>query len=153
MHGRNTTVPSGKQTDDVGGGGDLSRPALVETMLRGEKEGEEWEAVASFCETVMLEKEAAGRVRERSRPSRPSLRGRRQGAGAPGAISGHRRRGSAGDELAARHPTRTRPVPAARLVRRAPQGVVRQTSQGRSLLGWREFSNEVPSPRDAQVEK
>ena len=31
LHGRNTAVPSG----DVGG---LSRPALVETMLRGEEE-------------------------------------------------------------------------------------------------------------------
>ena len=43
-------------------GGDLSRPGLVEAMLRGETE---WEAVASFCGAIMLAKEEAGRVRER----------------------------------------------------------------------------------------
>ena len=42
------------------GGDDLSRPALVEAMLRGGPEV--WEA--SFCEAVMLAKEEAGRLRE-----------------------------------------------------------------------------------------
>ena len=56
-------------------GGDLSRPALVEAMLRGETE---WEAVASFCEAVMLAKEEANRVRERTASSlHPSRSGRR----------------------------------------------------------------------------
>ena len=53
-------------------GGDLSRPALVAAMLRGETE---WEAVASFCEAVMLAKEEAGRVRERTRSSLRPTRG------------------------------------------------------------------------------
>ena len=35
----------------IGSGGGLSRPALVQAMVRGERE---WEAVASFCEAVML---------------------------------------------------------------------------------------------------
>ncbi|PZC86367.1 hypothetical protein B5X24_HaOG209086 [Helicoverpa armigera] len=55
------------------GGGDLSRPALVQAMVRGERE---WDAVASFCEAVMLEKEEA--ERQRVRTSHP---GRRAGAG------------------------------------------------------------------------
>ena len=50
------------------GDSDLSRRALVEAMVRSE---EEWAAVASFCEAVMLAKEEADRVRQRSlRPSR-----------------------------------------------------------------------------------
>ena len=53
-------------------GGDLSRPALVAAMLRSETE---WEAVASFCEAVMLAKEEAGRVRERTRSSLRPTRG------------------------------------------------------------------------------
>ena len=44
------------------GGDDLSRPALVEAMLRGGPEL--WVAVTSFCETVMLAKEEARRLRE-----------------------------------------------------------------------------------------
>ena len=60
-------------------GGDLSRPALVEAMLRGETE---WEAVASFCEAVMLVKEEAGRERERTasslHPNRSGVRPRRR---------------------------------------------------------------------------
>ena len=44
------------------GGGDLSRPALVQAMVRSERA---WEAVTSFCEAVMLAKEEAERVRER----------------------------------------------------------------------------------------
>ena len=56
-------------------GGDLSRPALVSAMLRGETE---WEAVATFCEAVMLAKEMAGRERERTASSlRPNRIGRR----------------------------------------------------------------------------
>ena len=58
----------------IGSGGGLSRPALVQAMVRSERE---WEAVASFCEAVMLAKEVAGRMRERA--SRPSRRGRRPG--------------------------------------------------------------------------
>ncbi|PZC81930.1 hypothetical protein B5X24_HaOG211716 [Helicoverpa armigera] len=51
------------------GGGDLSRPALVQAMVRGERE---WDAVASFCEAVMLEKEEAERQSSHlsSRPPR-----------------------------------------------------------------------------------
>ncbi|KAJ8706530.1 hypothetical protein PYW07_012608 [Mythimna separata] len=47
------------------GGGDLSHRALVQAMVRSE---EGWRVVASFCEAVMLVKEAADRehVRERS---------------------------------------------------------------------------------------
>ena len=60
------------------GGGDLSRPALVQTMVRSERE---WEAVTSFCEAVMLAKEVAGRERERI--SRPSRRGGRTGRRGP----------------------------------------------------------------------
>ena len=44
------------------GGGDLSRWALVEAMVRRE---EEWQAVADFCEAVMLAKEEAERIRQR----------------------------------------------------------------------------------------
>uniref|UniRef100_A0A2H1VNV0 SFRICE_024789 n=1 Tax=Spodoptera frugiperda TaxID=7108 RepID=A0A2H1VNV0_SPOFR len=57
---------------DVVGDGDLSRPALVQTMVRSERD---WDAVSSFCEAVMLAKEEAGRVRERT-SSRPSRRER-----------------------------------------------------------------------------
>ena len=60
------------------GGGELSRPALVEAMVRSEGE---WDAVTSFCEAVMLEKEVAGRLRQRA--SRPSRRGRRSGRREP----------------------------------------------------------------------
>ena len=42
-------------------GGDLSRPALVQSMVRSE---EAWGAVASFCEAVMLVKEEVDRQRE-----------------------------------------------------------------------------------------
>ena len=60
-------------------GGDLLHPALVAAMLRGETE---WEAVAAFCEAVMLVKEAAGRERERTasslRPNRSGVRPRRR---------------------------------------------------------------------------
>ena len=60
------------------GGGELSRPALVQAMIRSEGE---WEAVTSFCEAVMLEKEVAGRLRQRG--SRHSRRGRRSGRWEP----------------------------------------------------------------------
>ena len=43
------------------GGGDLSRPALVEAMVRGGPEV--WEAITSFCEAVMLAKEVVERER------------------------------------------------------------------------------------------
>ena len=60
------------------GGGDLSRPALVQAMVRSESA---WEAVTSFCEAVMLAKEEAERARERqnARPRAPSRRRRRPG--------------------------------------------------------------------------
>ncbi|KAJ8737154.1 hypothetical protein PYW07_000425 [Mythimna separata] len=48
------------------GGGDLSHRALVQAMVRSE---EGWRVVASFCEAVMLVKEAADRERVRERSS------------------------------------------------------------------------------------
>ena len=66
------------------GDGDLSRPALIQTIARGE---EAWEAVTSIGEAVMLAKEEAEHVRVRQfSSSRPSYRSRRPG-----------RRGSRGD--------------------------------------------------------
>ena len=44
------------------GGGDLSRPALVEAMVRGGPEV--WQAVTSFYDAVILAKEEAKRLRE-----------------------------------------------------------------------------------------
>ncbi|CAK9813933.1 Putative 115 kDa protein in type-1 retrotransposable element R1DM [Anthophora plagiata] len=64
-------------------GVDLSPPVLVEAMLEGR---DKWSAVASFCEQVMLQKEAAERDRERNDPARRAtargrmLRRRRGGA-------------------------------------------------------------------------
>ncbi|KAJ8709799.1 hypothetical protein PYW08_009803 [Mythimna loreyi] len=55
------------------GGGDLSRRALVHAMVRSE---EEWQAVASFCEAVMLVKEEADRMRQRQQRPRRSRRRR-----------------------------------------------------------------------------
>uniref|UniRef100_A0A2H1WV44 SFRICE_029433 n=1 Tax=Spodoptera frugiperda TaxID=7108 RepID=A0A2H1WV44_SPOFR len=48
----------------------LSRPALVQAMVRSERD---WDAVSSFCEAAMLAKKEAGCVREQTstRPSRP----------------------------------------------------------------------------------
>jgi hypothetical protein len=43
-------------------GGVLSQSTMVEAMLDSESA---WEAVASFCENVMSQKEAAERERER----------------------------------------------------------------------------------------
>lgn len=54
---------------------DLSLPSVVEAMLADETA---WKAVASFCETVLLQKEAAERDRERADPAR--RRRRRRGA-------------------------------------------------------------------------
>uniref|UniRef100_A0A2H1WNZ5 SFRICE_012564 n=1 Tax=Spodoptera frugiperda TaxID=7108 RepID=A0A2H1WNZ5_SPOFR len=59
---------------DVVGDGDLSRPALVQAMVRSERD---WDVV-SFCEAVMLAKEEAERVREQT-SSRPSRRERHSG--------------------------------------------------------------------------
>lgn len=42
-------------------GGNLSRPGLVQALVRS---GGTWEAVTSFCEAVMRVKEEAERVRE-----------------------------------------------------------------------------------------
>ncbi|KAF9795285.1 hypothetical protein SFRURICE_004657 [Spodoptera frugiperda] len=78
---------------DVLSDGDLSRPTLVQSMVRSEGD---WDAI-SFCEAVMLAKE-------------------KRDAGTPGVrdratISGHRKCGSAdGEQKVARRPTRTRPV-------------------------------------------
>ena len=49
------------------GGGDLSRPALVEAMVQGGPEARCGlvEAIKSFCEAVLLAKEVAERERER----------------------------------------------------------------------------------------
>uniref|UniRef100_A0A2H1V7L1 SFRICE_027233 n=1 Tax=Spodoptera frugiperda TaxID=7108 RepID=A0A2H1V7L1_SPOFR len=54
---------------DVVSDGDLSRPALVQAMVRSEGD---WDAISSFCEAVMIAKEEARRVRDgtSSRPSR-----------------------------------------------------------------------------------
>ena len=57
---------------DVNGDGNLSRPALVQAKVRSEGERD---AVSPFCEAVILAKEEAERVRERS-SSRPSCRRR-----------------------------------------------------------------------------
>ncbi|CAK9815594.1 Putative 115 kDa protein in type-1 retrotransposable element R1DM [Anthophora plagiata] len=58
-------------------GHDLSPPTLIQRMLEGR---DKWSAVASFCEAVMKQKEAAERGRERTDPSRRALgRGRRLG--------------------------------------------------------------------------
>ncbi|KAG7294989.1 hypothetical protein JYU34_022609 [Plutella xylostella] len=48
-------------------GPDLSLPSVVAAMTRGK---ECWKAVVSFCETVMVQKEAAERDRERADPAR-----------------------------------------------------------------------------------
>lgn len=61
----------------VGAAGNLSLPAVVSTMV-GSESG--WSAVATFCEAVMLVKEAAEREREAasSLPSRSRRTGRRR---------------------------------------------------------------------------
>ncbi|XP_039301770.1 uncharacterized protein LOC120356929 [Solenopsis invicta] len=56
-------------------GHDLSLPTLVEKILESQ---EKWDTFASFCETVMLQKEAAERVREDA-PDVPPERRRRGG--------------------------------------------------------------------------
>ena len=60
------------------GGGELSRPALLQAMVRSERG---WEAVTSFCKAVVLEMEVAGR--QRCSTSRPSRCGRRSGRREP----------------------------------------------------------------------
>lgn len=61
-------------------GQDLSLPSVVEAMLVDETA---WKAVASFCETVMVRKEAAERDRERTDPARRRRRRRGVGNGRP----------------------------------------------------------------------
>lgn len=56
-------------------GSDLSLPAVVTAMLAGHTE---WMAVVSYCETVMTQKEAAERDRERADPTRRRRRRRRR---------------------------------------------------------------------------
>ncbi|CAH2066794.1 unnamed protein product, partial [Iphiclides podalirius] len=46
----------------------LSLPAVVSVMLSGDTA---WRAVATFCEKVMVQKEAAERERERENGSHP----------------------------------------------------------------------------------
>lgn len=62
-------------------GRDVSLPGVVRAILGSERN---WRAVASFCESVMLQKEAAGRERELQRRAearaRALARGRRPGA-------------------------------------------------------------------------
>lgn len=60
---------------DVLGDCDLSRPTLVQSMVRSEGN---WDAISSFCKAVMLAKEEAGRVRKRT-SSRPNRRERHSG--------------------------------------------------------------------------
>ncbi|PZC76931.1 hypothetical protein B5X24_HaOG203975 [Helicoverpa armigera] len=57
-------------------GDDLSLPSVIAAMLRSE---EAWEAVASFCEDVMSQKESAERVRESDPLAAPHRRRRRGG--------------------------------------------------------------------------
>ncbi|XP_063894325.1 uncharacterized protein LOC135117866 [Helicoverpa armigera] len=56
-------------------GDDLSLPSVIGAMLGSE---EAWDAVASFCEDVMSQKEAAERLREND-PLAAPLRRRRRG--------------------------------------------------------------------------
>lgn len=56
-------------------GNDLSLPTIISTMLDSERS---WEAMASFCKSVMAQKEAAEREREND-PSAPNIRRRRAG--------------------------------------------------------------------------
>ncbi|XP_045540819.1 uncharacterized protein LOC123722592, partial [Papilio machaon] len=56
-------------------GGDLSLPGVVRAMLGSERS---WNAVSSFCETVMSQKEEKEREREGD-PLAPPLRQRRVG--------------------------------------------------------------------------
>lgn len=64
-------------TDRIGR--DLSLPTVVRAMLA---DTDNWREVASFCETVMVRKEAAERDRERTNPARRRRRrrGNRRGA-------------------------------------------------------------------------
>lgn len=55
---------------------DLSPPALFRTMLSGERG---WEAISSFCETVVSQREEAEKVREGDSLAHP-MRARRGGA-------------------------------------------------------------------------
>ncbi|PZC71121.1 hypothetical protein B5X24_HaOG214051 [Helicoverpa armigera] len=58
------------------GSGDLSRPSLVQAMVRGERE---WDSVASFCEAVMLEETVERQSVRTSHPSPCGERGRHHG--------------------------------------------------------------------------
>ncbi|CAK9833157.1 hypothetical protein ANTRET_LOCUS9881 [Anthophora retusa] len=86
-------------------GEDLSPPVLIQRMLEGRAQ---WDAVASFCEEVMRQKEAAERVRERTDPVRRALgRGRRRGRALPDPL--RRAPHNAGGGGAGRQPQRRRP--------------------------------------------
>ncbi|XP_049698974.2 uncharacterized protein LOC126055098 [Helicoverpa armigera] len=79
-------------------GNDLSLPSVIAAMLAGE---ETWEAVASFCEDIMSQKEAAERMREND-PLAVPLRRRRRGRRrriqppSPSALGGDQRATGAG---------------------------------------------------------
>ena len=81
------------------GGGNLSRPALVEAMVRGGAKA--WEAITFFCEAVMLAKEVASGVVSNFRlPTMPPSEiewapERKPVLGISATISGHFRRGVA----------------------------------------------------------
>uniref|UniRef100_A0A2H1V8B9 SFRICE_038226 n=1 Tax=Spodoptera frugiperda TaxID=7108 RepID=A0A2H1V8B9_SPOFR len=82
---------------DVVSDGDLSRPALVQAMVRSERE---WDAVSSFCEAVMLAKEEAGR------PSRETLRASRIAGRSPATVSAGLRTASKGSSSPEQNQTR-----------------------------------------------
>ena len=75
------------------GGDDLSRPSLVEAMVRGGAEA--WKAVTSFCEAIMLAKKVASRDRDQRRiaVSQPRLRPSPSSSGRPRGCPRGRTRG------------------------------------------------------------
>jgi hypothetical protein len=66
-------------------GGDLSLPAVVTEMLAS---AEAWDAVASFCDNVISQKEAAERAREVD-PNAPAEKRRRRGGRRRRFLQGH----------------------------------------------------------------
>ena len=104
---------------------------------------EVWEAVTSFCETVMLAKEVAKHEREWLATNlRPAVAVRdAQCVRRHAKISGHRRSGLMGSQQrVARRPIRTEAVSTARCVPRALQINIGPTAYwGRGI-----FSNETP---------
>ena len=116
-------TPSGGIND-----GDLSRPALVQTMVRGGAEA--WETVTSFCKPVILVKERSDSGRGDPLPHAPAAaRGDALEVGDRETISGHRKRGLAdGKQWVAHRPTRTEPGSTVRCVPRVSQRDVSTTT-------------------------